>query len=67
MKPIIVLEFTRIEPKGGMIKKYGRVSITVQLKSQSIPRKAKVKMEWSLYSHISHTFWSSNIERKVKN
>ena len=46
------------------VLKVGRISPTLQLKTQNLPKKIEIKMEWSLYSHLNHPFWSSHIEGK---
>ena len=41
-------------------------SPTVQFKAQTFPRGAQVKVEWSLHSDCSYTFWGSDTEKKFR-
>ena len=63
---MIVPESTRTKQKNGMINEFeegiqGRRSgLVIQLQIKTLSRKAKVQMEWTIYSGIKHTVWGSD-------
>ena len=64
MAPLPGIEITSLHCFGDRNNSFQgrRASPTVQFKAQTFSREVEIKVEWSLHSHCSHTFWSGYFE-----